>query len=107
MAEHHNSPTVGTYLAVFSTLMVLTALTVWAAFQDLGPYGDLVAMLIACSKATVVIIYFMHVKYSSRLLWLFVAAGFLFLLILFAFTMADYVSRGWLGAPSSHYLSIQ
>ncbi|MBT3603994.1 MAG: hypothetical protein HOE48_02050 [Candidatus Latescibacteria bacterium] len=107
MAEHHNSPTVGTYLAVFSALMVLTALTVWAAFQDLGPYGDLVAMVIACTKATVVIVFFMHVKYSSRLLWLFVGAGFLFMLILFAFTMADYASRGWLGAPSSYYLSIQ
>lgn len=107
MAEHHNSPTVGVYLAVFATLMVLTALTVWAAFQDFGAFNDVVAMGIACTKATVVIVFFMHVKYSSRLLWLFVGAGFLFLLILFAFTMADYVSRGWLGAPSSYYLSIQ
>jgi len=105
MADHHNSPTVGVYLSVFSTLMVLTALTVWAAYQDLGPYGDFVAMLIACSKASVVIVFFMHVKYSSRLVWLFVAAGFLFLLIMFAFLMADYVSRGWLGAPASYYLS--
>jgi cytochrome c oxidase subunit 4 len=49
----------------------------------------------------------MHVKYSSRLLWLFVAAGFLFLLIMFAFIMADYASRGWMEAPGSYFLSIQ
>ncbi len=107
MAEHHNSPSVGIYLAVFSTLMILTAATVWAAFQDFGAYNDVVAMGIAIVKASVVIIFFMHVKYSSRLVWLFVAAGFLFLLIMFAFLMADYVSRGWLGAPASYYLSIQ
>jgi len=49
----------------------------------------------------------MHVKYSSRLVWLFVAAGFIFLLIMFAFMLADYLSRDWLGAPSSYFLSIQ
>lgn len=107
MAEHHNSPSVGTYLAVFATLMVMTALTVWVAFHDFGAFNDAIAMGIACFKATIVIIFFMHVKYASRLLWLFVGAGFLFLLILFAFILADYVSRGWLGAPASYYLSIQ
>ena len=107
MADHHNSPSVGVYLAVFGTLMVLTVLTVWVAFQDLGAFNDIVAMGIACTKATVVIVFFMHVKYSSRLLWLFVGAGFLFLLIMFAFIMADYVSRGWLGAPASYYLSYE
>jgi cytochrome c oxidase subunit IV len=107
MAEHHNSPTVGIYLAVFSTLMVLTAATVWAAFQDFGAYNNVVALGIACIKAFVVIVFFMHVKYASRLVWLFVGAGFLFLLIMFAFLMADYLSRGWLGAPASYYLSIQ
>jgi cytochrome c oxidase subunit IV len=107
MAEHHNSPSVGVYLAVFSTLMVLTALTVWVAYIDLGALNDVVAMGIACTKATVVIVFFMHVKYSSRLVWLFVAAGFLFLLIMFAFMMADYASRGWMEAPGSYFLSIQ
>jgi cytochrome c oxidase subunit 4 len=87
--------------------MVLTALTVWVAFVDMGAYNDLIAMVIACTKATVVIVFFMHVKYSSRLLWLFVAAGFLFLLIMFAFIMADYASRGWMEAPGSYFLSIQ
>ena len=104
MAEHHNSPTVATYLSVFAALMVLTTLTVGAAFQDLGAYNDLVAMAIACTKATVVIVFFMHVKYSSRLIWLFVAAGFVFLLIMFAFLMADYASRGWADAPGSYFM---
>lgn len=107
MADHHNSPSVSTYLAVFATLMILTAATVWAAFQQFGAFNDVVAMGIACTKALVVIIFFMHVKYSSRLLWLFVAAGFIFLLIMFAFMLTDYLSRDWLGAPSSYFLSIQ
>lgn len=104
MAEHHHGPTVRIYLAVFASLMFLTALTVWVAFQDLGMFNDVVALGIACTKATIVILFFMHVKYASRLIWLLAGAGILFLLILFAFAMADYVSRGWLGIPVSHYL---
>lgn len=104
MAEHHNSPTVGVYLAVFSTLMILTGVTVWVAFLDLEPFNNLVAIGIACFKALIVILFFMHVKYSSRLVWLFAGSGFVFLLILFAFTLADYISRGWDAMPGSMYL---
>ena len=104
MAEHHHGPTVRIYLAVFASLMILTALTVWVAFQDLGMFNDVVALGIACTKATIVILFFMHVKYASRLTWLLAGAGILFLLILFAFAMADYASRSWLGVPASHYL---
>ena len=104
MAEHHHGPTVRIYLAVFASLMFLTGLTVWVAYQNLGPLNDVVALGIACTKATIVILFFMHVKYASRLTWLLAGAGILFLLILFAFAMADYVSRGWLGMPASHYL---
>ncbi len=104
MADDHHGPTVRIYLAVFASLMFLTALTVWVAFQDLGMFNDVVALGIACTKATIVILFFMHVKYASRLTWLLAGAGILFLLIFFAFAMADYVSRGWLGMPASHYL---
>ncbi|MEB2284726.1 MAG: hypothetical protein B6D46_13515 [Polyangiaceae bacterium UTPRO1] len=87
------------YLAVFAALMALTATTIWVAFIDLGELNALAAVAIAVVKATLVILFFMHVKYSSKLTWLVVASGFLFLTILLALTMADVVSRGWLGTP--------
>ncbi len=87
------------YFAIFATLMVLTAATVWVAFLDLGALNTVVALGIAVTKATLVVLFFMHVKYSSKLTWLVVASGFFFLAIMLAFTMADIVSRGWLGTP--------
>ena len=89
------------YVAIFLTLMVLTAITVAVAFVDLGALNTVVALGVAVTKATLVILFFMHVKYSSRLTWLWVASGFVFLAIMLAFTMADIVSRGWLGTPGS------
>ena len=87
------------YLAIFAALMVLTALTVWIAFYDLGPLNTLVALGIAVTKATLVILFFMHVKYSSRLTWMVVGSGFVFVAIMIGFTVADLLSRGWLGTP--------
>ena len=90
----HISPK-STYYAIFGALMVLTAVTVAVAFVNLGvvqfPGG---ASAIAITKATLVILFFMHVKYSSRLTKLFVGMAFFFLLILFGLTMTDYLSRG-------------
>jgi cytochrome c oxidase subunit 4 len=94
----HVSP-IRTYLGVFLALMVGTALTVWAAFFDLGPLSDVVALAIAVTKATLVILFFMHVAHSTRLTKLVVAGGFFWLLLLFLFTLADYLNRGWLGVP--------
>jgi len=87
------------YLATFSALMVLTALTVWMAFLDLGPLNLVAALGVAVTKATLVVLFFMHVKYSSKLTWLVAASGFFFLAIMIALTMSDIVSRGWLGTP--------
>ena len=87
---------VRTYLVIFGALLVLTAVTVFAAFQDFGVLNTPIALTIAVFKATLVILYFMHVRTSSRLTWLFVGAGFFWLVILLAFTLADYASRGWL-----------
>jgi len=84
------------YLAIFGALLVLTAVTVFVAFQDFGLFNTPIALTIAVFKATLVILYFMHVRYSSRLTWLFVAAGFFWLVILLTFTLADFASRGWL-----------
>lgn len=94
--EHITS--VRTYLAVFVALMVFTGITVAAAFIDLGILNDVVALTIAVTKGTLVVLFFMHVRHSSRLSKLVVIAGFLWLAILFALTLSDYLTRGFLQA---------
>jgi cytochrome c oxidase subunit IV len=89
----HISPK-STYYAIFGALMVLTAVTVGAAFVNLGSFNFPVAIGIAITKATLVILFFMHVKYSSQLTKLFVGMAFFFLLILLTLTLTDYMSRG-------------
>lgn len=84
------------YFAVFGALLVFTFITVWVAFIDLGVMNNVIMLTIACTKALLVILYFMHVRYSSRLTWVFVAAGFFWLLILLVFTLSDYMTRGGL-----------
>jgi cytochrome c oxidase subunit 4 len=87
------------YCAVFAALMFFTAVTVGVAYLDLGPLNVIVALAIAVTKAVLVILYFMHIRYSTRLTRLVVASGFFWLWVLIAFTMSDVVSRGWLGFP--------
>jgi cytochrome c oxidase subunit IV len=94
MDSHHVAP-LKLYFGIFGILMVGTALTVLVAFYDLGPLNNVVMLTIACVKALFVILYFMHVRWSSRLTMVIVASGFFWLLILFSFTMTDYLSRGW------------
>ena len=86
------------YYTIFFSLMVLTAATVGVAIVNLGSLNFPVAIVIAITKATLVVLFFMHVRYSTRLIHVVAAGGFLWLLILFAITMADYLTRGWLGA---------
>ena len=93
MSEHVVSRKV--YFAIFGALMVLTAVTVWVANYDLGRWNAVVALSIAVFKATLVVLYFMHVRYSSRLTWVFVCAGLVWFAILIAFTLSDYLTRGW------------
>lgn len=87
------------YLGVFAALIVGTALTVWVAGFDLGVLNIWVAMSIAVAKALLVVLYFMHLRYSSRLVWIFAAAGFLWLILLIGLTASDYASRDWLTIP--------
>jgi cytochrome c oxidase subunit 4 len=82
------------YYTIFGTLMVLTVVTVLAAFTDLGVMNFPVAITIAITKATLVILFFMHAKYSSQLTKLFVGMSFFFLIIMFTLTLTDYLSRG-------------
>ena len=83
------------YYWVFFALMLGTVLTVVVAKYDLGPLNNIVMLTVACAKALLVILYFMHVRWSTRLTWVVAGSGFLWLLIMFSLTMADYMSRGW------------
>ena len=94
----HVSPK-STYYTIFGALMVLTAVTVAVAFVNLGSLNFPVAIAIAITKATLVILFFMHVKYSSRLTKMVVAMSFFFLAIMFGLTLTDYMSRGWYTSP--------
>jgi len=95
MSEHIVQPRI--YIMIFLSLMVGTALTVVAAFYDFpGPLNAVVALTIAAIKATLVVLYFMHVRYSGRLVWLVIVAALLWLAIMFAITFSDYWTRTWL-----------
>jgi cytochrome c oxidase subunit IV len=89
------------YLGVFAALMVGTVLTVLAARMDFGSMNTPVALAIACSKAALVILFFMHVKYGEKLVQLMVVVSIAFLVILFLITLSDYWTRNALGAPGT------
>ncbi|MCU1267085.1 MAG: Caa(3)-type oxidase, subunit [Acidobacteria bacterium] len=95
MSEHIVS--VKVYFAIFLALLVGTVLTAWVAFFDFpGPLNAIVALTIACIKAALVILYFMHMRYSSRLIWVVFGAALFWLAIMFALTFSDYSTRSWL-----------
>ncbi|MCA1562576.1 MAG: cytochrome C oxidase subunit IV family protein [Acidobacteria bacterium] len=83
------------YYLIFLALMIGTGVTVLVAKFDLGPLNNIVMLSVACAKALLVILFFMHVRWSSRLTWVVAGSGFFWLLILFSITMSDYMSRGW------------
>jgi len=83
------------YYLIFGILMICTALTVAIAFVDLGRLNVVAALTIAVFKATLVVLFFMHVKYSTRLTWAVVASSVFWLGILLALTMGDYLTRPW------------
>ena len=96
-AEHVESRKV--YYAIFGALLVLTYLTVAVSRVDLGRLNTIVALTIAVTKAVLVVLFFMHVRHSSRLTKLVVVGGFVWLALLIGLTMADFVSRVWLAIP--------
>ncbi|MGZ5544592.1 MAG: cytochrome C oxidase subunit IV family protein [Limisphaerales bacterium] len=95
MSEHIVYPRV--YITIFLALLAGTGLTVFAAFYDFpGPLNAVVALTIAVIKGTLVILYFMHVRYGSRLVALVIGSALFWLAILFALTISDYSTRAWL-----------
>jgi cytochrome c oxidase subunit 4 len=83
------------YYTIFAILMVFTAITVGVAFLDLGPLNTIVALSIAVLKAVLVVLFFMHLRYSTRLTWAVVVGSVFWLGIMLALTMGDYLTRGW------------
>ena len=82
------------YFLIWASLMVLLFLTWGVAQFDLGIANTIVALLIAVVKMLLVILFFMHVRYNTRITWLFAAAGFVWFLIMVSLTMTDYLTRG-------------
>ncbi|MFN2530273.1 MAG: cytochrome C oxidase subunit IV family protein [Pyrinomonadaceae bacterium] len=94
MSEH--IVPVKVYVTIFLALLVGTGLTVVAAFRDFPwQLNTIIALAIATAKGTLVVLYFMHVRYSSRLVWVIVAAALFWMGILFALTFSDYLTRNW------------
>ena len=106
MSEH--VVPIKTYVIVFIALLIGTGATYWASFADLDfqvsghtfPGSVILALAIACTKATLVVLFFMHVKYSPRLVQIVVVGSLIWLVLLLS-TLGDYVSRGWLGNPGT------
>ena len=93
-AEHHIvSPRV--YVVVFLSLLVFTGLTVGASYIEMGVFNPIAAIAIACIKMVLVVLFFMHVKYSSKLTKLTVFCGLFTFLALIGMTLSDYFSRAW------------
>ena len=83
------------YVRTFGSLLLLLALTVSANFINLGPFNVAVALAISVAKAALIILFFMEVRYSPPMVWLFATAGFVWLLLLLIFTQSDYQTRAW------------
>jgi cytochrome c oxidase subunit IV len=84
-----------TYLAIFAALLFFTALTVAASYIEMGVFNAVVALGIAVIKGTLVVLFFMHIRYSSKLTKLTVCAGFFTFIVLITMTLTDYMSRAW------------
>ena len=96
-SEHIDS--VKTYAAVLIALLALTVITTLVAFVDLGDFSVVAALAIAVTKMLLVALFFMHVRYSTKLTRLVIVGGLLWLAILLLLTLSDFFTRGWLGTP--------
>ena len=90
-----NAPSPGTYLWNGAALLGFLGLTITAAYLNLGPVNTVVAMTISLVKGALIVLFFMHIRYSKPLLWVFAGAGFFWLGIMFVLALSDYMTRGW------------
>jgi cytochrome c oxidase subunit 4 len=98
MSEHttHHIVPKSTYYLIFTALMIGTALTWWVATIDLGAMNNVIMLAIAVTKATLVVLFFMHVKYSKPMTWTEILASLFWFGIMVVLTMNDYLTRSWL-----------
>ncbi len=89
------NPSARTYLINGAALLAFLALTVGAAYLHLGPFNTVVAMLISVAKATLIALFFMHLRYSKPLTWIVAGAGVFWLGIMLVLALSDYLTRGW------------
>ena len=104
MSKHIVSPIV--YIVIFVSLMLGTAITIWAAFQNFGKFNIVIALAIATIKATLVVLYFMHARYSPKRTQLVIVCSVFWLAIMLALTLADYDTRpheSRLASPNTCY----
>ena len=90
-----NAPSPRTYLLNGAVLLAFLALTIAAAYANLGPLNTIIAMSISLTKGALIVLFFMHIRYSKPLLWIFAGAGFFWLGIMLALALSDYMTRGW------------
>lgn len=95
VAHTHTHPTIRTFVFVWIALLIFTGLTVLAATFNLGVFSPIVALVIATTKALLVILFFMEIKYSTKMTMTVIISAFFFLSILLILTMLDYISRAW------------
>ena len=98
--NQHHIVSIPTYLVIYVALLALLGATVGVYYLNLGFWSIAIGVLIAVIKAVLILLYFMHVRFSSRLVLIFAAAGFVWLAILIGLTFSDYISRDWLPAAS-------
>lgn len=96
---HEHIDAVKTYALVFLALVAATIITTAVSFVDLGPFSVVVALAIAVCKMLLVVLFFMHVRHSTKLTKLVLAGGVLWLFILISMTYTDFGSRTWMGVP--------
>jgi cytochrome c oxidase subunit 4 len=87
------------YVAIWAILMVMTLTTVLVSFVDIGPMNIVIALAIATFKGTLVVLFFMHLRYSPKLTMVTVVAAMFFLFLLLSLTMTDYLTRAWTTYP--------
>jgi len=98
-SSHEHIDSTKTYTLVLLALLALTVLTTLVAFVDLGNFSVVVALVIAVTKMLLVALFFMHVRYSTRLTRLVIVGGLMWLAILLLLTLSDFFTRGWMGVP--------
>jgi cytochrome c oxidase subunit 4 len=100
-SEEHRQHVIASsvYVGIWAILMVLTGLTVFASYVDMGDFNIIVALTIATIKGTLVVLFFMHLYYSSKLTKVTVIAAMFFLFLLLALSLTDYLTRSWMTNP--------